>query len=53
MKKNFSSALFGDLTEEELKQIKQGTEELERISSEFQKRPNYEQAAHTEIIKKG
>ena len=52
MKKSFLS-LFGDLTEEELKQIKQGTEELERISSEFQKRPNYEQAAHTEMIKKG
>lgn len=45
-------SLFGDLTEEELKQIKQGTEELERLLNEFQKRPNYEQGTHTERGKK-
>ena len=41
MKKNVVSALFGEITPEELEKIREKTRELENSVAEFQNRPKY------------
>lgn len=41
-------AWFGDITPEEIEAIRGKYAEFEKKITEYQKRPNYEQTAHTE-----